>query len=292
MIDPDPSSPRADPPEFTSNPHRLESEPKRSGSANELPELRRRVAELEAQNAHLMEAVAARDALLAVAGHELRNPITPILGRVELMKRMIGSPNFEVEKLQKGLEQIEWLIGQYMKRATILLDVSRITSGRLELNRSSIDVSNLVQQVVENFRPIADRAGCDLTIDLPDGVLLASGDMLALEEILDNLVSNAIKYAGGAPVIVHAARDIAADCVRIEVRDSGPGIPQADQERIFERFERAVEPRERNGGFGVGLWIVRQLTEAMGGKIGVHSGTGAGSTFCVTLPAWCSKDGK
>lgn len=244
----------------------------------------RDVAELVEENRKLAEGIAARDALLAVAGHELRNPMTPILGRVEMLKRMVAKPGFQVERVQKSLEQIEWLIDQYMKRATTLLDVSRITSGKLALNSTPVEVCGLVRQVVENFRPIADHSGCELTLNLPDGELAVSGDILALEEIIDNLVSNAIKYGRGKPIVVSAHSDASVNLVKLNVSDQGPGISTTDQARIFERFERAVPLGERKGGFGVGLWIVRQLIEAMGGKIEIFSDPGAGSTFCVSIP--------
>jgi two-component system OmpR family sensor kinase len=172
-----------------------------------------------------------------------------------------------------------------MKRATTLLDVSRITSGKLALSRAPVELCGLARQVVENFRPIAEHAGCTLAGDLPDGRLIACGDALAIEEIVDNLVSNAIKYGRGKPVVVSAVAGLDGEYVSLAVRDQGPGISAVHQQRIFERFERAVSDGERNGGFGVGLWIVRQLAEAMGGKIEVASEAGTGSTFRVTLPA-------
>ena len=254
-----------------------------------LDPLKQRIAELIDDNARLAEAVAARDALLAVAGHELRNPMTPILGRVEMLKRLVAKPGFEVERVQKSLEQIEWLIGQYMKRATTLLDVSRITSGKLSLNSVPVEVCVLVRQVVENFRPIAEHAGCALATDLPEGKLVVSGDTLALEEIVDNLVSNAIKYGRGKPIKVSAKMESGAEYVILRVSDEGPGISAEDQSRIFERFERAIPQGERKGGFGVGLWIVRQLIEAMGGSIEIIS-DGAGSSFCVSIPVQSSGD--
>lgn len=254
-----------------------------------LADLRLRVAALTEENRTLTEKVEARDALLAVAGHELRNPMTPILGRVEMLQRLVSKPEFQREKVQASLEQIEWLIGQYMKRATTLLDVSRITSGRLELSCAPIEVGSLVRQVVDNFRPLAERAGSTLTAGGSDNII-ALGDPLALEEIIDNLVSNAIKYGGGKPISVSAVADEQAGRVELLVQDQGAGISTEDQARIFERFERVVTQTERRGSYGVGLWIVRQLTEAMGGKIAVQSESGSGSTFKVSIPLQTSKD--
>jgi len=247
-------------------------------------DLRLQLSRLTADNERLAEAVAARDALLAVAGHELRNPMTPIIGRVEMLRRQLSRPEPNLEKAKAALEQIEWLMGQYMKRATTLLDVSRITSGRLELAAAPVEVGALVAQVIETFRPIVNNVGAKLVTDFPDETLMAIGDALALEVILDNLVANAIKYGDGSPITVSVGADEDAARVQIQVSDQGPGISAADQARIFEQFERAVTPRQQQSGFGVGLWIVRQLSEAMGGAIEVHSTLGAGTAFRVSLP--------
>jgi signal transduction histidine kinase len=255
-------------------------------------ELRRRNAELVEENERLREAVAARDAILAVAGHELRNPMTPLLGRVQLLRRMMSKPDFPRDKVEQDLERIEWLVGQFVKRATTLLDVSRLTSGKLQLDHMPIDLHALIREVEENFRPVAEHAACELRTELPGEVVTVTGDRLALEEILENLVSNAIKYGGRTPVMVAVSSDAQRGVALIRVRDGGAGISPADQARIFERFERAVRIDERHAGFGVGLWIARQFSEAMGGKIEVTSTPGAGSTFCVTLPLQSSKEQK
>lgn len=252
--------------------------------------LLRRNAELSEANAHLTEAVAARDAFLAVAAHELRNPMTPIIGRVQLLRRMIGKPDFQMEKVDQRLDQIEGLITQYVKRATTLLDVSRMTTGKLNLSLAPVNASALAREVTESFRPIAEHAGAVLGLDLPDDDLAIVGDRLALEQILDNLVSNAIKYGAGKPIVVSANVEAEKGIACICVRDEGPGISPADQTRIFQRFERAVRPGERAGGFGVGLWLVRQLCDAMGGTIEVTSAPEMGSTFCVTLPLSPTQD--
>lgn len=239
----------------------------------------------------MREAVAARDALLAVAGHELRNPMTPLLGRVQLLRRMMANNSaFPQEKAEHDLAQIEGLIGQYVKRATMLLDVSRLTSGKLQFDRGPVDLCGIAREVADGFRLVAAHAGCELTMELPGDSLIVLGDRLALEEILENLVSNAIKYGAGTPVLVTVGADPRRGIAFIRVQDGGAGISPADQARIFERFERAVRADERTGGFGVGLWIVRQFIEAMGGEIEVTSSPGAGSIFRAMLPLQSSKE--
>ena len=252
--------------------------------------IREHNARLIAEVARLTEAVEARDAFLAVAAHELRNPMTPIIGRIQILARAVRRPDFQVERLVQGLDEIEWLITRYLKRANVLLDVSRITSGKLALERLPVDVCEVAREVIENFSPLRRHAGSDLTLDLPGEPVVVSGDRLAIEEILDNLVSNAIKYGANKPILLRIGVDEEQHCAVIRVSDSGSGISADDQARIFERFERAVQPGEHLRGFGVGLWIVRQLCQGMEGSVRVDSTPGQGSTFSVALPLQSSKD--
>ena len=247
-------------------------------------------ARLIAEVARLTEAIEARDAFLAVAAHELRNPMTPIIGRIQILARAVRRPDFQVERLVQGLDEIEWLITRYLKRANVLLDVSRITSGKLALERLPVDVCEVAREVIENFSPLRRHAGSDLTLDLPGEPVVVSGDRLAIEEILDNLVSNAIKYGADKPILLRIGVDEEQHCAVIRVSDSGSGISADDQARIFERFERAVQPGEHLHGFGVGLWIVQQLCQGMEGSVRVDSTPGRGSTFSVALPLQSSKD--
>jgi two-component system, OmpR family, sensor kinase len=252
--------------------------------------IREHNARLIAEVARLTEAVEARDAFLAVAAHELRNPMTPIIGRIQILARAVRRPDFQVERLVQGLDEIEWSITRYLKRANVLLDVSRITSGKLALERLPVDVCEVAREVIENFLPLRQHAGSDLTLDLPVEPVVVSGDRLAIEEILDNLVSNAIKYGANKPILLRIGVDEELHCALIRVSDNGSGISADDQARIFERFERAVHPGEHLHGFGVGLWIVQQLCQGMEGSVHVDSTPGQGSTFSVTLPLLSPKD--
>jgi two-component system, OmpR family, sensor kinase len=231
--------------------------------------------------AELAQAVRARDEFIAIAAHELRNPMTPILGYAEYLLAVGRRPESEYpEAIIVALERLVGLIGDYIKRATTLLDVSRITAGKLCAELSLVDLSGVMQQAVQRHRPGAERSGCRLRPRIEDNV---SGllDRLAVEQIADNLLSNAIKYGAGAPIEVSLVRQGAR--VKLTVRDFGIGISEADQARIFEAFERAVTRRE-HGGFGIGLWVVRQLVDTMRGEIHVASCPAKGSTFTVILP--------
>lgn len=255
-------------------------------------ELGARVAELTEENARLAEAVAARDAFLITAAHELRNAMTPIIGRVAMLRRSLRKGDMSAEPADRSLDQIEWLISLFMKRATTLLDMSRIASGKLNLARVAVDIRDVAGTVLRTFGPIAEQAGSDITLDMPESGLVVMGDALSIEEILDNLVSNAIKYGAGAPIVLHARPDAKGDMARISVQDGGPGISAQDQARMLEPFERAVPPGQHSGGFGVGLWIVKRLVDAMDGTFAVTSAPGAGSTFRVDLPMSPLKDSR
>jgi signal transduction histidine kinase len=247
---------------------------------NGLPAVDPATAMLEKKVAELSAAVSARDAFLAVAAHELRNPMTPILAHVQRLSRIAAAGGADAE-VSKGLQRLEKLVEHYIRRATALLEVSRMTTGKLTLNHEPFDLADQVRETVDTIRPSAAYAGSTLTVQAPDRLAVRI-DRMAIEQILDNLISNAVKYGQGRPVAVTLTA--AGDAATIEVRDRGNGISVADQARIFDRFERAVTPGSTVGGFGVGLWVVGQLVEALGAEISVQSVVGEGTTFAVRLP--------
>ena len=242
---------------------------------------RRTLEEMQQRNAELTAAVAARDTFIAVAAHELRNPMTPMIGQIDLLLGGLRAGRYSPEQIEQRLERVRLVMNHYLKRAATLLDVSRITTGKLILAPSPFDLSDLVREIVTTFAAAARHAGAQIDINAPAS-LLGTWDRLAMEQIIDNLVSNAIKYGAHRPVEICA--EDRGDNVCIRVRDRGPGISVEARTRIFERFERAVGPDERRSGFGVGLWVVGQLVDAMGGTIRVEDAQGGGSVFIVTLP--------
>ena len=231
--------------------------------------------------AELTQAVHARDAFIAIAAHELRNPMTPILGYVEHILSVGRRPESECpEAIIVALERLAGLIGEYIKRATTLLDISRITAGKLRAELSVVDLSGMMRQAVHRHRAGAERSGCRLEPSI-EGEVSGLLDQLAVEQIADNLLSNAVKYGAGEPIEVSLVRN--GTKAQLTVQDHGIGISEEDRARIFGAFERAVTRREQ-GGFGIGLWVVRQLVDAMQGEIHVTSRPAEGSTFTVTLP--------
>lgn len=244
------------------------------GPGTVLEDLRRR-------NAELAEAVAARDTFITVASHELRNPMTPMLGQVDLLLNGLRAGKYSPEQVEQRLERIRQVTVHYLKRTSALLDVSRITGGKLKFDLAPCDLAGLARDVLDTFAGAARHAGSAIAIDAPAS-LPGTWDRLAMEQVIDNLVSNAIKYGAGQPVAV-CVEALGGD-VRIRVRDHGPGISPHDRARIFGRFERAIGRSERCSGFGIGLWVVGQLVDAMGGAIAVDDAEGGGTVFDVTVP--------
>jgi two-component system OmpR family sensor kinase len=241
----------------------------------------RREAGLTARVAELEAELRARDDFLAIAAHELRNPMTPISARLELLLLKARHMSEEVPaELVQGLEHLDRLVSAYLRRATALLEVARLSSGKLNLQTAEVDLSALIRQVTMNMAPLAECADCRIRITVEDGVS-ARCDSMAIEQILENLLSNAVRFGAGQPVDVAFASD--GEVAQLSVRDRGVGISDREQALIFERFRRSVRAKP-NGGFGVGLWITRELVRAMRGEISVSSNPGAGSTFTVTLP--------
>ncbi|MGH7913631.1 MAG: sensor histidine kinase [Candidatus Binataceae bacterium] len=228
--------------------------------------------------AELRDAVRARDDFLAVVAHELRNPLTPIMLSLELIRgaeHPVGSASVNLE-----LDRLERLIKHFAARTTMLLEVAQLSSNKFHLKPSEFNLSEVTKDIVNDYTPLILRSGSKLTTNIPNGVI-AHLDEMAVSEIVENLLSNAIKYGEHKPIelTLTAANDLA----QIIVRDNGIGIDSKDKDRIFERFERAVV-RESRSGFGIGLWVTRNLAELMGGSITVIAKPGAGSLFTVTLP--------
>ncbi len=237
---------------------------------------------LKDAHAQLEEAVRVRQDFLSIAGHELKTPLTSVmLNMYSVDKSLRGSGAMESDpRLATRWQALGRQLGRLQGLVDQLLDVSRITAGRLVLMPEPLDMGELVRETVAHF----SSEGGPIEVQAAVG-LAGAWDRLRLEQILTNLLSNATKYGAGRPISVEvgaAAPDADAD-VWIAVRDRGIGMTADELGRIFGRFERGVS--ERNyGGLGLGLWIVRQMVDAMGGSISVDSAPDRGSTFTVRLP--------
>jgi signal transduction histidine kinase len=224
--------------------------------------------------AALEEAVSARDQFIATIGHEMRNPMVPIVLSVDRLRRFAAASDW----LTASLDMLDRATAAFMRRATQLLDVSRFAGGNFALELAPVDLSAIVRDTAIRHAEIARRAGCSLTTRIAPDVM-ARGDHAAIEQLLDNVLANAFKYGAARPVEVTLSRDAAE--ARVVVADRGNGIPAEAQARIFALFERTRETDAP--GLGIGLWIAARLAAAMGGKIEVNSAPGEGAAFTICL---------
>lgn len=218
------------------------------------------------------EAVRVRDDFLTVAAHELRTPLTTLRLQAQQLTRRPKATEASLSLL-RSVERLCKLVDQ-------LLDVSRISAGRVELQLERGDLRAVVKEAAGRLFEDAARNGCDLVIE-EGAPVPADFDPPRIEQVVANLLSNAIKYGRGKPVAVVVRQE--PHKVRIEVRDQGIGVAADQQQRIFDRFARAVSVREY-GGLGLGLFITKQIVDAHGGSIDVRSAPGSGATFLVELP--------
>jgi len=245
-------------------------------------EQQRAEAERELLLADLKTAVQARDDFLSIASHELKTPLTGLQLQVQGLARIcVRDPTASVPAaaFEARVHSMARQVGRLTTLINSLLDVTRITSGDLVLSRERLALDDLVVDVVNACKEVLEPSKPQVVVDAEH--VVGSWDRLRVETVVTNLVSNALKFGGGKPVEVSLRR--AGELARLSVTDRGIGIPQEEQGRIFEKFECAV-PRRHYGGFGLGLWIVRQLVVAHGGTVRVDSQEGHGSTFTVDLP--------
>lgn len=249
------------------------------GSATDIDDQKQALAEREALLKETQEAVQGREVFLAVAAHELRTPLTPLRLHVDtLLKSARAGHELKPDRIQRGLEVASRQIHRLQLLVEALLDVSRIASGQIEIREDHVDLEHIAREVVERHHPESNGAEIRVVCETP---VHAWMDRLRVEQVLTNLVTNAIKYGNGSPVRITLSAT--NERVHIRVSDQGLGISESDQARIFGRFERARADLP-HGGLGLGLWIVQQIVQSMGGAIEVKSELGEGSTFTVNLP--------
>ncbi|WPB77984.1 response regulator [Archangium violaceum] len=229
------------------------------------------------------EAVQVRDEFLSIASHELKTPLTPLRLKLHSLRRsarVAGDGAMDSRALLAHLDAAERQVARLSRLIDSLLDVARIGAGKLELDWEDVDLVEVVREVVGRFEPQATKAGCRVTVSAP-GPVVGRWDRLRLDQVVTNLLTNALKYGAGKPVELSVSTQ--AGHAVLLVRDQGIGIDPGNLSRIFERFERAVSQRHY-GGLGLGLYITRTIVQALGGTIEARSTPGEGSTFSVSLP--------
>jgi two-component system, chemotaxis family, CheB/CheR fusion protein len=228
-----------------------------------------------------------KDEFLGILAHELRNPLAPMRFALELLKRSDGKP----AEMMRARQVLDRQVTHMVRIVDDLLDVSRITQGKVELRKERLDLSGIVAAAVELARPAMDSARHTLTISLPDETVTLDGDAVRLTQVLVNLLNNATKFTPPGGHIWLIADTIgehpeSPNQLRIRIRDTGVGIAPELLPTIFDMFMQGDQSLERTrAGLGVGLTLVRKLVELHGGAVDVHSdGEGAGSEFVVRLP--------
>jgi signal transduction histidine kinase/DNA-binding response OmpR family regulator len=223
-----------------------------------------------------------KNEFLAMLAHELRNPLAPIANAVHVLKAVAHDP----EKVQWAREMIGRQLGQLTRLVDDLLDLARITRGRIELKLEHVDAARVLTAAIETSRPVIEAHRHTLAVSLPPRPLAVRADHARLAQVLGNLLNNAAKYTdAGGRIDVSAARE--ADKVVFRVRDTGVGIPRHALATVFEPFTQLERTLDRaQGGLGIGLTLVRRLVEMLGGGVAASSdGPGKGSEFVVSLPA-------
>ncbi|WP_437952058.1 ATP-binding protein [Sorangium sp. So ce296] len=238
------------------------------------------------ENARLLrltrEAVQIREDFVAVASHELRTPLSALVLQIQGLTRAIGRADggLPAEQSLAKLAQAEAQIERLTRLIDTLLDVTRINSGQLELSLEDVDLCDVAREVAGRLESELERAGCSLDLDVPESAI-GRWDRLRIDQVITNLLTNAIKYGRGKPIQMRISVD--GKSAVLQVMDQGIGIAQEYIARIFGRFERAA-PTSSYGGLGVGLYIVDQILRAHGGSIQVESAPGMGARFQVALP--------
>jgi PAS domain S-box-containing protein len=239
------------------------------------------ITELNKVQQALIEADQRKDEFLATLAHELRNPLAPLRNAVELLRRAGG----DAALLEKARSMMERQVGQMVRLVDDLLDISRITRGKIQLRKERVELAAVVRSAVEAARPLIEAQAHELTVTLPPQPLYLDADPTRLAQVFSNLLTNAAKYTEKGGHVWLTAERQGGEAV-VSVRDTGMGIAADYLPHVFEMFSQAAPALERSqGGLGVGLALVRGLVELHGGTIEARSGgPGLGSEFIVRLP--------
>ncbi|MCG2594306.1 hybrid sensor histidine kinase/response regulator [Ramlibacter sp. XY19] len=248
---------------------------------NVFVDLFRQRLELQTIQAQLERAVTMRDDFMSMVSHELRNPLNSVYLQAQLRRKMMSGPTPpDRATMLRMVERDERQIRSMIRLLDDMLDVSRLRTGRLAMDPKPFDLAELGRRVVEAISEQAAPAGIAVTLEAPAELLL-EGDEFRIEQVITNLLTNALRYGDGKPVAVTVSAGEGRALV--SVKDQGMGIAPADQERIFRQFER-TEGSAAVPGLGLGLYIARQIVEAHRGRLEVVSELGQGSEFILYLP--------
>jgi PAS domain S-box-containing protein len=228
------------------------------------------------------EHVQLRDSFLNATAHELRTPVTSLMGSAQLLQRRVERGDLTPERIQKATQTIIVQAKRLNRLTTMLLDITRLDAGKMKLEHAPIDLREGIEQVIYELQLITGQHA--ITLDLSETPLIVEGNDVRFEQVMYNLIQNAIKYSGaGSTVRVTAQQE--GNCAVVTVADEGMGILAQDLPHVFERFYRASNISNVSvSGLGLGLYLVKEFVEMQGGTVDVQSIVGQGSTFRVILP--------
>jgi signal transduction histidine kinase len=229
-------------------------------------------------------AICARDEFLSIASHELKTPLTSLKLQTQMREMKLKKKDhnyFTVENLEKMFAIDVKQIDRIAKLVDDMLDISRISAGKIQIQKEEFDICSLVQDLTHRFSAYIDASNTQLEIQCDKPIVLGNWDRFRVEQVITNLLTNALRYGDHKPV--HISIIDKNDKVQLIVRDQGIGIAKENHDRIFQRFERAISPSEISG-LGLGLYIVKKIVEMHDGTIWVESELGKGATFIVELP--------
>jgi signal transduction histidine kinase len=250
---------------------------------NVFVDLFRQRQELQAAKAELQRAVSMRDDFMSMIAHELRNPLNSVYMQTQLRRGILAGPKApDPAAMLKMVERDERQIRSMVRLLDDMLDVSRARTGRLAMLPAAFDLATSTREVVDAIQEQASHAGVSITLAAPDTVPVV-GDEFRIEQVITNLLTNALRYGRGRPVSVAVGVRAQEHEAFVSVRDQGMGVAPADQERIFEQFERAGGC-DHVPGLGLGLYIARQIAQAHQGRLEVRSTPGEGAEFILSLP--------
>jgi two-component system, sensor histidine kinase len=237
--------------------------------------------ELIRSNHALAAADRRKDEFLAVLGHELRNPLAPLMAGLEILKRGFNAQPVDTVRLHRTRQAMGRQLKHLCRLVDDLLDVQRISSGKIELRRETVSLRDVLEQAVATVRPALDERGHALELDLPPRPVVLEADGVRLTQVVANLLNNAIRYTD-PPGKIALQASVLGDEVRVQVTDNGRGIAADVLPRIFDMF---IQEQDGGGGLGLGLTLVKRLVGLHAGRVQAHSeGPGRGATFTIWVP--------
>jgi PAS domain S-box-containing protein len=236
----------------------------------------------EESQALLQEALRARDEFASVASHELKTPLTSLKLQTQLVQRQHGNGGISQERLERFFSQTDGQLTRLTRLVDDMLDISRMKTGKFAMMLEAIDLCALVHEVVDQIAGQAPEVGTQFSISHDCDELIGFCDRLRIEQVINNLLTNALRYGEGKGIEINLTK--LNEMAVVAVRDFGPGISPDNLEKIFERFERGGISANEVSGLGLGLYISRQIARAHGGDVRVESGQGLGSVFYLEIP--------